>query len=139
MSTEPELESYRSGVRVLGIVAIVVATLWLAAFALFALVGTLGGMGVLDPHESQGERMAGVAGSIVVCGLAALGAAVNLTAGIGLRRFTPWGRTAGFVAAVMNVVGGCGCVIGIALGIWMLVTLLDSRAARAFAPAGDAG
>lgn len=74
MSTEPELESYRSGVRVLGIVAIVVATLWLAAFALFALVGTLGGMGVLDPHESQGERMAGVAGSIVVCGLAALGA-----------------------------------------------------------------
>lgn len=134
MHADPDLESYRSNVRAVGTVALVVGVLWLCGVLLFATVGTLGGLGILNPHESAADRMAGIAGSALVGLFSAAGAAVNLAAGSGLRRLAPWSRGAGIAAAVLDIVGGCGCVIGLVLGIWMLVVLLDSRAARAFAP-----
>lgn len=133
-----ELESYRSNLRVLGTVALVVAVLWLLGVALFALTGTLGGLGILDPHESAMERLFGVIGTAAVSLLCLASGVANLAAGIGLRRVAPWGRTAGFVAAALNVVAGCGCAVGLALGVWMLVVLLDSRAHAAFATSADA-
>lgn len=128
-----ELEAYRSNLRILGAVAIAVAVLWLLGALLFALTGTLGGLGILDPHESAEERLFGVVGTAVVSLLSLLSGAANLIAGLGLRRVAPWARTAGFVAATLNVVAGCGCVLGLALGIWMWVVLLDARAEVAFA------
>ena len=133
-----ELESYRSNLRVLGTVALVVAVLWLLGAGLFGLTGTLGGLGILDPHESPMERLFGVIGTAVVSLLCLASGAANLVAGIGLRRVVPWGRTAGFVAAALNIVAGCGCAVGLGLGIWMLVVLLDSRAGAAFATPADA-
>lgn len=135
MSTE--LESYRSNLRVLGTVALVVSSLWLFCAGMFVLVGTLGGLGVLDPHESAADRLFGVAGTAVVSLLCLASGVANLAAGLGLRRVAPWGRTAGFVAATLNIVAGCGCAVGLALGVWMLVVLLDSRAQEAFAPQAD--
>ncbi|MBI3205992.1 MAG: hypothetical protein HYZ29_30930 [Myxococcales bacterium] len=136
MPADPDLEAYRSSVRVIGTVTLVVGVLWLFGVLLFATVGTLGGLGILNPHESAGDRLAGIGGSALVGLYCAAGAAVNMVAGSGLRRLAPWSRGAGIAAAVLDILGGCGCVVGLALGIWMLVVLLDSRAARAFAPAG---
>ena len=132
-TADPALESYRSGVRVCGTVTLVVGVLWLCGVLLFATVGTLGGFGILNPHDSQADRMAGVAGSAIV-GLFCLAAGiVNVAAGAGMRRMAPWGRGAGIAAGILNILGGCGCLVGLGTGIWTLVVLLDARANVAFA------
>ena len=77
--------------------------------------------------------MAGVAGSAIV-GLFCLAAGiVNVAAGAGMRRMAPWGRGAGIAAGILNSLGGCGCLVGLGIGIWTLVVLLDARANVAFA------
>ncbi len=60
-------------------------------------------------------------------------ALASLIGGIGVARFKPWGRTAGYVAAIGNILGCVGlCVVSVGLGIWLLVLLANPDSAKLF-------
>lgn len=132
---DPLLDSHRGNLRMAGTIALVLGALFLCFAVGFAGIGTLGGLGLIDPHETASERFSGVMGSAVLGGLALLMGGVNLAAGVGMRRLRSWGRTAGFVAAFLDLVGGCSCVLTLAFGIWLLVLLFDQRSTAAFGQA----
>lgn len=131
--SEAELSAYRSNLRVCGAVAIGYGLLPIAVGMLFILVGVLGGIGVLDPSDTLEERLGGGFVGVAMGLVGILSGALSIVAGVGLRRVRPWARTVGLVSAVVDVIGGCGCVLAWGLCIWLIVVLVDSRAPWAFA------
>lgn len=130
--SEAELSAYRSSLRVCGAVAIGYGLLPVAVGILFILVGVLGGIGVLDPSDTLEERLGGGFVGVAMGLVGILSGALSIVAGFGLRRVRPWARTVGLVSAVVDVIGGCGCVLSWGLCIWLIVVLVDSRAPWAF-------
>lgn len=119
--------------ELLGILFWVQGGLYLAGAVVFAVVGTLGGLGLLDPSDTLQERVGGVLGTVLIgLGLAVLGAG-HVVGGTALRRLRPWGRTLGMVLAVLDVLCCCNAPLGTALGIYALVVLLADDVARLFA------
>jgi len=138
-AVSPELIRYRSQVHVLGHVALALGVVILLFAVLIAIVGVLGGLGILDPHDTMDDRIGGAIGAAVTAGLGFLMGGLNVAAGIGLRRAAPWARTLGLVAAFVDLLGGCGCLLTLAFSIWALVLLFDQRATTVFATGLDAG
>ncbi len=131
-NAEVALQSYRSNLRILGVAAIVMGALWLVGGGVMALTGTLGSLGVLDPSDTLVERIGGGIVAAVIATIGLLGGLLNIVTGVALWRVQPWARTLGFVAAGVNVLGGCCSFLSIGLTIWLLVVLLDARATAAF-------
>lgn len=118
--------------ELLAILFWILGGVYLAGALLFAVVGVLGGLGILEPTDPMQERLAGAAGSAVLAlGGGGLGAA-HAVVGTALRRLRPWGRTAGLVLGVLDILCCCNAPLGTALGIYALVVLLADDVARLF-------
>jgi hypothetical protein len=116
----------------LGVLFWVLGALYVAGALLFAVVGTLGGLGILEPSDALQERVGGAVGAAVIAlGLCALGGA-HAVAGTGLRGRRPWARTAGLVLGVLDILCCCNAPLGTALGIFALVVLLSDEVVRLF-------
>ena len=138
LGDSPELIRYRSQVHVLGHVALALGVVMLLFAAVIGLAGVLGGLGLLDPHDSLDDRIGGAIGAAIVTVLFVVAGGLNVAAGIGLRRVAPWGRSVGIAAALFDLLTGCGCLLTLGFAIWALVLLFDGRAAEAFARPLDA-
>lgn len=130
--SEAELSAYRDNLRVCGAVAIGYGLLPIGVGLLFILVGVLGGLGLIDPSDTLEERLGGGFFGVAMGFVGIFSGALSVLAGVGLRRVRPWARTVGFVSAVVDVIGGCGCVLSWGICIWLIVVLVDSRAPWAF-------
>jgi hypothetical protein len=121
--------------ELLGILFWVQGGLYLAGALLFAAIGVLGGLGIIEPSDTVQERLGGAFGCAVLgVTFGALGVG-HLVAGTALRRRRAWGRTAGLVLGVTDVLCCCNAPLGTALGIFTLIVLLDDEIVRMFAPA----
>ena len=120
----------------LGVLFWVLGALYVAGALLFAVVGTLGGLGILEPTDGLQERVGGAVGcAVIAVGLAAFGGG-HVVAGTGLRGVRPWARTAGLVLGVLDILCCCNAPLGTALGIFALVVLLSDEVVRLFSPGG---
>lgn len=116
----------------LGVLFWVLGALYVAGALLFAVVGTLGGLGLLEPSDGLQERVGGAVGcAILAVGLSALGGG-HVFAGTGLRARRPWARTAGIALGVLDILCCCNAPLGTALGIFALIVLLSDEVARLF-------
>lgn len=119
--------------EVLGILFWVQGGLYVASALLFAAVGILGGLGVIEPKDTVQERLGGAVGCVVLGGGAAVLGVGHLLVGTALRRLRPWARTAGLVLAVANVICCCSFPLGTALGVFTFIVLLNEDVSRLFA------
>jgi hypothetical protein len=111
-----------------GVFQLVIAVLLgLAMFGFGGLMGAAGMSGGDDELAVVGGIYAliGPVVAILVGGFAVL----DIAAGIGIRRRTSWGRILGFVVAVLSL---SSIPIGLAMGIFTFVVLLDAEAAAEF-------
>ena len=131
--SDPSLISYRASLRVCGHVVLAFGVFEILLGLLIGLTGVLGGLGLIDPHDTLEERLGGGIVALVMGVLLLAVGALNITTGVGLRRIRPWAKTLGLVTAVVDVVAGCGCVLMWALCIWLIVLLVDKRAEVTFA------
>src|SRR5688500_4139059 len=122
--------------ELLGVLFWVLGALYVAGALLFAVVGTLGGLGLLESSDGLQERVGGAVGcAVIALGLGALGSGHVFT-GSGLRGRRPWARTAGLVLGVLDILCCCNAPLGTALGIFALVVLLSDEVTGLFSPAG---
>ena len=120
----------------LGVLFWILGALYIAGALLFLLIGTLGGLGILEPSDGLQERVGGAVGSAVIAlGLLALGGA-HVFAGTGLRARRPWARTAGIALGVLDILCCCNAPLGTALGIFALIVLLSDEVAALFLTQG---
>lgn len=119
--------------KVLGILFWVQGGLYVASALLFAGVGILGGLGVIEPKDTVHERLGGAVASLLLGGGAAALGAGHLFVGTALRRLRPWARTAGLVLGVADVICCCSFPLGTALGVYTLIVLLNEDVRRLFA------
>jgi len=119
--------------ELLGIFFWIMGGLYLAGGLLFAVVGVLGLLGVIEPKDTFQDRIAGGVGAgILAVGGIIMGAS-HIIMGAALRRLRPWARTAGIVIAILDILLCCfNAPLGIALGIYALVVLLGQDTARLF-------
>jgi hypothetical protein len=121
--------------ELLGVFFWVQGGLYLAGALLFAAVGVLGGLGIIEPSDTVEERLGGVFGCIVIAvPLLVLGVG-HLVGGTALRRRRAWARTVGLVLGVADVLCCCDFPLGTALGIFTLVVLFSDDVMSLFAPA----
>jgi hypothetical protein len=121
-------------VEAVGIISWVMGGLCLLGFLLIALVGVLGGLGIIEPQQTASDRMSGVLGCAMIgLPLGALGVG-HVIAGFGIRRLRPWGRTLGLVLGILDILACCTFPIGTGVGIYALVILFNEEAARLFEP-----
>ena len=103
---------------------------------LFGIGGALGMVGL-----SSGDDEAAVIGGIyavigpVVMLVVGLFAVVEIATGIGIRRRANWGRILGFINSVLSL---SSIPIGLALGLFTIVVLLDKEAAAEFTATPEA-
>lgn len=119
-------------VKVLGVLYIALSALGVFAALFLALaVGTASGIVGLSA-EPQDAAVAvpiiGLAGTALVIFLLAV-SLPGLITGIGLLKMRPWGRIAGIVLAVINLIN---IPFGTALGIYALWVLLNKETEQLF-------
>jgi hypothetical protein len=120
-------------VELLGILFWVRGGLALSVGLLFALVGVLGSLGLLEPNEPLEERISGGVGALVLVTVFIAQGVGYLLTGTALRRLRPWARTAGLVLGILELVCCCSFPLGTALAIYTLVVLFNDEVARLFA------
>lgn len=121
----------------LGIFFWIVGGLHCLGALLFAVVGVLGGLGVIEPEDALPDRIAGSVGAGIIAVGASLMGAGHIIVGTALRRVRPWARTAGIVIAILDILLCCfNAPLGIALGIYALIVLLNQETARLFTGQG---
>jgi hypothetical protein len=103
-----------------------------AVAVLFALVGVLGGLGIIEPRDTLQERLGGAVGCAMLALAAGSLGAGHLVVGSAFRGLRPWARTAGLVVAVLDILCCCNFPLGTALGVYALVVLLSEEVAPLF-------
>lgn len=111
----------------------VLGGIYVAGGLIFAVVGVLGGMGIIDPKDTLQERIAGGVGASILGLSGVLLGTAHIVVGSALRRLRPWARTAGLVVAVMDILMCCAAPLGTAVGIYALFVLLNDEVVRLFA------
>ncbi|HUE83044.1 MAG TPA: hypothetical protein VMM84_13095 [Pyrinomonadaceae bacterium] len=111
----------------------VLGGIYVVGALIFAVVGLLGGMGVIDPKDTLHERIAGGLGAGIFGLSGALLGGAHLVVGSALRRLRPWARTAGLVVAILDILICCSAPLGTAVGIYALVVLFNDEVVRLFA------
>ena len=110
----------------------ILGALHLAGALVLVIVGTLGGLGFIDPSDTFPERLQGGLASAVLGGAAGALGGAHVLVGTALRSLRPWARTAGLVLAVVDILCCCNAPLGTAFGIFALVVLLSDDVARLF-------
>jgi len=116
----------------------VLGAIYLLGALFFAVVGVLGGVGVIDPKDTLHERIAGGVGAGIFGLSGALLGGAHLVVGSALRRLRPWARTAGVVVSILDVLICCSAPLGTAVGIYGLVVLFNDEVVRLFASSDKA-
>lgn len=111
----------------------VLGGIYVVGALIFAVVGLLGGMGVIDPKDTLHERIAGGLGAGIFGLSGALLGGAHLVVGSALRQLRPWARTAGLVVAILDILICCSAPLGTAVGIYALVVLFNDEVVRLFA------
>ena len=131
------LERTRGHLKVCGTLIAVMGGLWLVASIFIGTMGTLDFNGMLENSTTRESQLQGLAVGVIGGTGSLLIALASVIGGFGVARLRPWGRTAGFIAGIANILGCLGmCIPSIALGIWLLVLLSNENAGRIFQGAG---
>jgi hypothetical protein len=116
---------------------IVTGALGVVLTLLFMLMIAFGGMvALLDKEATDSLPGFGVMG---IWGLVALVlSAFDIYAGLQMRKLQGWGLSmAGAIVAMILCFSPC-CLLGLPIGIWAVLVLIDEDVKRAFAPGGAA-
>ncbi len=121
-------------VEVVSVLFWVLSALCVLGCLLFAVVGILGGIGVISPEDPASDRVAGAVGSGVIALPLAVLAVGHFVGGLAIHRRRPWGRTLGLVLGFIDILACCTFPIGTGVGIYALVVLFNQEVALLFEP-----
>ncbi len=119
-------------IEVVSVLFWVLGALCVLGFLVFALIGVLGGLGIIEPEDAASDRFAGVLGSAMFAlplGALAVG---HFTAAPAIHKRRPWGRTLGLVMGFADILVCCTFPIGTGVGIYTLIVLFNQEVARLF-------
>jgi hypothetical protein len=124
-----EAQRLRSQFRIAGTLTAILGVVWLAGSAGFTVMGLLDYNGLLEASTTRASQLQGLVTGVGVGLVLLVVGLASLIGGIGVARLKAWGRTAGIIAGIANMLS-CGCLVGMGLGIWLLVLLFNPRASK---------